>query len=543
MRISHIHIENFRSIEKVDFQPMAFNVLVGQNNHGKTNVFKALEWFYGGKGELNEIRSTFSPNGEIVVELTFSGVQDGIKQISNAENQTKLRAIVETSDIMRVRRTTGDPKARYVFHPKTNEWKKQPTGTDPAFNNCIPRFEFIEATKHLKDVSGYSSKTPIGQILGGVLTGILEGDEEYKKFKASFEAVFQSEKSGIRKKLAALADDVKCHLQQQFPDCSDVQFEVGEPSIEDLFENFTTRLNDGVPTAAEDKGDGMQRALMLAIIKAHADHRRNDALGKAFIFFIDEAELHLHPGAQRHLKKALFDLSQASDQVFINTHSSVLMVDEHEKQSVFRVKKCSGKTEVIPVAGQSKQDVIFQLLGGSPADLLLPANFLIVEGPSDKLFLENLISRFYRDKPSIQVVAAYGNDERAHQSMDAINLVFKPLDTPIYRDKLTILIDEPYGDTEKRRLNNFRSEHPRLDKNKQIYVLPVKALEEYYPDRWKNLGLGKLVWAERVAKEITKDEFEKKMSVVYNAINQCWDRAYINNQVNPIPSSSAPPCS
>ena len=88
-----------------------------------------------------------------------------------------------------------------------------------------------------------------------------------------------------------------------------------------------------------------------------------------------------------------------------------------------------------------------------------------------------------------------------------------------------------------------RSEHPRLDKNKQIYVLPVKALEEYYPDRWKNLGLGKLVWAERVAKEITKDEFEKKMSVVYNAINQCWDRAYINNQVNPIPSSSAPPCS
>jgi hypothetical protein len=127
--------------------------------------------------------------------------------------------------------------------------------------------------------------------------------------------------------------------------------------------------------------------------------------------------------------------------------------------------------------------------------------------------------------------------------MDAINLVFKPLDTPIYRDKLTILIDEPYGDTEKRRLNNFRSEHPRLDKNKQIYVLPVKALEEYYPDRWKNLGLGKLVWAERVAKEITKDEFEKKMSVVYNAINQCWDRAYINNQVNPIPSSSAPPCS
>lgn len=50
----------------------------------------------------------------------------------------------------------------------------------------------------------------------------------------------------------------------------------------------------------------MQRALMLAIIQVYADYRKeNEDLGKSFLFFIDEAEPHLHPAAQRKLKSLL----------------------------------------------------------------------------------------------------------------------------------------------------------------------------------------------------------------------------------------------
>lgn len=503
--------------------------MVGQNNHGKTNIFKALEWFYSGKGDVDDMRSTFSPGAEVVVEVSFSGVREGIKQISHTDNQTKLKNMIGDADTLRIRRTSKDPKNRYLSQSESDEWKKQPTGTDPAFNNCIPRFEFVETTKHLKDVSGFSSKTPIGQMLGGVLAEILEADADYKGFRTAFEKLFQSETSGIRKKLSDLSADVKRHLQQQFPDCCEVQFEVGEPSLDDLFKNFSTRLNDGIPTAAEEKGDGMQRALMLAIIKAHADHRRIEAAGKSFIFFIDEAELHLHPGAQRHLKKALLELSQSVDQVFINTHSSVLMVDEHKEQHVFRVDKSAGKTEVTPVQGRLKQDVVFQLLGGSPADLLLPSNFLIVEGPSDKALLDGIIFRHYSGKPSIQIVAAEGDDERARQSMDAINSVFKPLDTPIYREKLVILLDKPNGQAKEARFREFKAAHPEMRELEQIFILPVGSLEEYYPQTWKNLSLKKKPWAEKVGNEITKEEFERAMPVVFDALQQVWGRSFNDN--------------
>ena len=67
---------------------------------------------------------------------------------------------------------------------------------------------------------------------------------------------------------------------------------------------------------------------------------------RPFSFFIDEAELHLHPSAQRNLKNLLFDLSKSSDQVFINTHSSVLIADNSEVQSIFSVEKEDGTTGI-----------------------------------------------------------------------------------------------------------------------------------------------------------------------------------------------------
>ena len=98
--------------------------------------------------------------------------------------------------------------------------------------------------------------------------------------------------------------------------------------------------------------------------------------------------------------------------MFINTHSSVLIADEHSKQRVFSVDKSQGATTVQAINRQAKQEVIYELLGGNPADLLLPCNFLIVEGPSEELFLNGIVRRLYQDKPQVQVVKAEGDDER-----------------------------------------------------------------------------------------------------------------------------------
>lgn len=533
MKISKIKIQNYRSIKKAEFETSSFNVFVGKNNHGKTNIFRAVEWFYSGKEDVKEIRNVDIPQGdEVYVEITFSGVQEGLRQISNEENQTKLKNILKESDIMVLRRSSSTPKDRFLLNFEKNEWKKQPCGVDSAFNNCIPKFEFVEATKNLKDVSSFSSKTPIGQILSGVIGEILEKDESYRSFRNAFENLFQSEGSGIQAKLRDLSDKVRGHLQQQFPDCSKVEFSVEEPSFDELLKNFFTRVNDGVETDATDKGDGMQRALMLAIIKTHADFRREDSMGKAFIFFIDEAELHLHPSAQRQLKTALLELSGLVDQVFINTHSSVMMVDENIEQTVLCVDKTTGDTKIEKIDKMGKQNVIFQLLGGNPSDLLLPSNFLIVEGPSEFLFLQKIIHRFYPHKKSIQIIPARGDHNRSRQNMDAINLVFQPLSLrAIYKEKLAILCDKPDPDKQAS-FERFKSSNSFLESNNQLWVLPVGSLEEYYPLKFRSIipqrptGEQKVDLAKTIGEEITKAEFETEMKIFFDALSFAMDKAF-----------------
>lgn len=47
MQIQRIHIENFRSIKTLDFEPGPYCVLIGENNSGKSNILRALNLALG----------------------------------------------------------------------------------------------------------------------------------------------------------------------------------------------------------------------------------------------------------------------------------------------------------------------------------------------------------------------------------------------------------------------------------------------------------------------------------------------------------------
>ena len=342
MHIKRIVVDNFCSIKHADVEVSPLNVFVGQNNHGKTNLFEAISWFYSGKGDIDELRFGRSGNENVSVEITLEGVQDGLKRMKNDKNRLSIENVVGKVNTLRVLRSSGKgAKTRSIWLDDKAEWReKNPAGFDPAFNDFLPVFEYVNTKTTLGDVSKYGRATPISSMLSGVLTAILEGSEKYLQFKTTFADLFGADDSEVRIELDNVSGQVEIYVRKQFPDCAKVKFEVTPPIFEDLLKSFQTSVDDGIPTEASQKGDGMQRAIMLAILQTYADFRRkNEAAGKTFLFFIDEAELHLHPTAQRSLKKALEDLSKRGDQVFINTHSSVLVADEAIGQSIFRVEK------------------------------------------------------------------------------------------------------------------------------------------------------------------------------------------------------------
>ncbi len=540
MKITKIVIHNYRSIKHESITPSDFNIFVGRNNHGKTNFFEALEWFFNGqrRGE-NSIDLCYgqSSSEEVYVEVEFSGAIDGASRMRNEKNKASFEKLLNGYDTVSIKRTSLDVKTRRIT---INEvvTEKPPSGFDNALNDFLPKFEYIDTKKFYSDLAKYGKTTPVGAMLSGVLEVLLEDNKEYKNFRSQFEKLFGDDESKVKTELDSLSGKVKVYLEKQFPECVKVEFEVGEPSFDDLLKNFTTAIDDGVLTSAEEKGDGMQRALMLAIIQTYCDYRKaHDDVGKTFLFFIDEAELHLHPTAQRNLKNALLEISGKGDQVFINTHSSVFVADDTTTQTVYRVEKIDKQTQAKPITMTEKQSLVYELLGGSPADLLLPRNFLIVEGTSDRAFINEIIKIHYPDKPLIQVISASGDLKKQSKSMDAINTSYVPLGiaTPIYKERIVILCDNVAERLEDKKI--FLEAYPHLVANKQFYELPVNAIEKYFPEPWKKSDdeineldremNGKLKYArDEVAPTVTKEQFEDEMTVIYQALQKCWELAY-----------------
>lgn len=538
MKISKVTINNFRSIEYAVFDFNDFNVFVGQNNAGKTNLFEAIEWFFNGltKGKsLKDLHPNRDTSKEISVEIEFEGAQHGADNMRNEANKTKMLNVLDGNDTLLVKRTSSEPNKRMLTIGGV-DLVKNPAGFDKAFNDFLPKFEYIHTKQYFDEVAKYSSKTPVGIMLSSVLEEILQDDPQYRAFRSKFDELFDDEESAVKVEFDKLGNSVKTHLEKQFAECTKVSFEVSSPEFDDLLKNFQTRVDDGVETYASEKGDGMQRALMLAIIQAYAEYRKSrDDAGKSFLFFIDEAELHLHPTAQRKLKNVLLELCEDLDQVFINTHSSVFVADEHPSQKIFKVEKEESVTKFKPIDTFDKPYVVFELLGGSPADLLLPRNFVIVEGPSEVELLTRVIRRFYPDKPNVQIISAEGDTHQAKRSINAIKKAFKPLEQSIFEEKIIVLCDSPTEKAQAGFVDFITSFKPFKDRG-QIIVLEHGSLEECYPDHedWKRTeeqvsamsGKQKTRLSKRVGDEITREQFENEMPTVFNTLVTAWKFAY-----------------
>jgi putative ATP-dependent endonuclease of OLD family len=550
MKITDIKIDNFRSIKQTEFTTTDFNIFVGQNNCGKTNFFEAVEFFFNGiskSTKLEDLKFKRETEREIIVEITFTGAIDGAAQMQNVANRTKIENALSGSDNVTFKRSSLLPAKRKMF---INGTEVNPgTGFDAALNDFLPKFEYINTKQYYDSVAKYGKTTPIGIMLSGVLTAILQENQQYQQFQAKFRELFEDDNSEIKAEFDNVGNNVKIHLEKQFPDCTKVKFEVSAPVFDDLLKNFETTVDDGIETLAEEKGDGMQRALMLAIIQAYADFRKvNEDVGKSFLFFIDEAELHLHPTAQRNLKNVLHILSQTRDQVFINTHSSVFVADNYTSQTIFKVEKNSGETSINSVTDLEKPYVVFELLGGSPADLLLPRNFLIVEGLSEFELLTRVINRFYSDKPAIQIVKANGDIDQAERSINAIEKLFTPLDTSIYKNKAIILIDQPSAQKQGG-VAQFLVTYNHLNANNQFFRLAERDIEQCYPNQpcptytnWKKTqeeldavngngeriitGKKKRQLAKHVGDNITQVQFETDLQICHNALERCWELSH-----------------
>jgi putative ATP-dependent endonuclease of OLD family len=155
-----------------------------------------------------------------------------------------------------------------------------------------------------------------------------------------------------------------------------------------------------------------------------------------------------------------------------------------------------------------------------------------LKGESEQILLEGITKRFYEDKPNIKVIPANGFVSQAGRVIDAINKLYAPL-SPIYGGKIVILLDAP-NSRELAGYQAFRKQYGDINVSGRMFDLGVDSLEAYYPQtliEGRNVGEKKKL-AKYVSNNITKEQFEAEMPIVFSALQKCWELSYGVNAEN-----------
>jgi predicted ATP-dependent endonuclease of OLD family len=234
----------------------------------------------------------------------------------------------------------------------------------------------------------------------------------------------------------------------------DVELEMGMPQLKEIVGAVKIFANDGVRTAIENKGHGMQRSMIFTILRAYAELTHSQKAGdkaaeRTTIFAIEEPELYMHPQSERTLMKVLREITRGRNQIVYTTQSSLFVDIGHFDEICIMRREKSGN------AHKSNPNQLFMsaMIGDLKArtgidatedgireqysnafDPMIDEGFfadkvIIVEGPSEQYSLPIYASclDYDMDRKNVSVVHSDGKGQ-----MDRLLRVFNGFKIPTY---------------------------------------------------------------------------------------------------------------
>jgi putative ATP-dependent endonuclease of OLD family len=337
MRIQRLIIHNYRSIRDLEMECQPFVTLLGPNNHGKSNLLAALEFFFS--TSVKPVEQDFFINrnkeeNDLWVEITFNELTEQEKNtfkkyvqsskticirktslIQNGGIEVFYNGYVEQPDLEWLRSDkAGDYTSRdsvnktplkdfiqpdgrlakadveraqqsYIEQNRDNlkfsrALEEGPLlGSKNVAGGVLPDFYLIPAVRDLTDEIKVKTTTTFGRLLSRAVREMAEKDPRFREARQQLESVVESlnvrDATGQEKNRLA---DLERSIQEELQTWNvTVNIEVTPPELERLFELGTDiHLDDGVRTTADRKGHGLQRAIMFALLRAWAKSLREE---------------------------------------------------------------------------------------------------------------------------------------------------------------------------------------------------------------------------------------------------------------------------
>lgn len=357
MYINSLKIKNFKGFsEENNFlsfnipngeKGSGLNIFIGENNSGKSTVLEAIDFIRNStKKDLSIIHHKSASGNfaqEAIVELEFTGaVIDVIDTFAQANKLDPFRQVIyqceQEKNYFKISRSTAEIRTLKTWNKDTDLF----TNTGGLDGTIKKLFEtnFIWADTNPNDEASFGASTLCGTLLKEIAAEHAKTDE-FIAFEEKFNQIFNSQTSELRQKIAVIENKLNTIFTSQFGEAS-LNFQFDIPKIESFFKGSSILIDDGIQVKMDEKGNGMQRSVALALLQIYAQEIAFDQekqSSRPFYLFIDEPEICLHPTGQMKLFDALLEISKYR-QIFVTTHSPYFLNSPYlDKVGIFLFKK------------------------------------------------------------------------------------------------------------------------------------------------------------------------------------------------------------
>jgi len=390
MNIDSFEIKYYRSITHSEVINLsAYNVLIGPNNEGKSNLLNGLSLGLKYLSNRSSLKHEFSfRRNTAIIDNSYDWATDYPLKLQNKNKdgytQIAINFVFNKDEIKQFKKEVKAEIDGYLpillkFQkngPVIFEVKKQGRGKKVLITKQLQIQEFI--SKRLQFIGISATRTQestmrnIQEIIRRSLS-ILDTDEEYK----SLIKKLQEKQEGIIK---PLSEKSKVYLKKYHPAIKNIEISCQGFGYFRAIPDIDIYIDDGVCTSLFAKGDGIQNLACIAFVQQAADLQKQD---KQLILAIEEPEAHLHPGAIHELYDELNNISK-SQQIIISTHSPILINRSAiENNIIVKNKKAKSAKNISEIR---------KCLGIEVPDNLISANkILLVEGKIDEEIIKEIL--------------------------------------------------------------------------------------------------------------------------------------------------------
>jgi len=490
-RLKSLKIKNYKHIgdSYIGFDKLEnLNILVGQNNIGKSTLLQSIEILISGNENSREISTDtklefgFCPTTNEIknaFDEYTSGGQIGINHFTFGQKYINNYMSFEFQPIKTIgtaqitlSNIPGISLNQFTFNKKVDNFENL---AENYLNNYIRRLKLIKLSADRNLVPEVQNSNRIVSEDGTGATNLLR---QYLNVANLPNEVVENDILNALNQIMKPENYFKRIMCQEIETTDDSNSK---------WEILLVNENGKIPISSS--GSGL-KTVLLVLIKLFLETREKSSynFGQSLenaIFIFEELENNLHPAIQRNLFEFLYQWAQEyNSQIFLTTHSTVPinMFSGRENVTLTHMKKENYRIITNSALSFIENEDILMNLGVRASDILQSNAVIWVEGPSDRIYINKWIELYSKGtlKENIHYqILFYGGRLLSHltgkvyESNELIQLFRANLHSIIVIDSDKTASNKRINKTKQRIKNEF------IKNQAIVWITQGKEIENY----------------------------------------------------------------